>query len=795
MDHSNKPDPTVGPEFKSRPRDDDRPTRKPLPTWDRVKFLIPIGLFWLFSVWASMAMAEEEGKVLSFSQAAQRSLRSPWLFLLGVELIRQAHFIFSENFASYHQFWTKKVFAAWNKRLSRANDWNRFRLSRAIKWAIWILIIDLLVAKTMGVSPALALFQMPVLLIGALPFIFQMLFFAMLILVQFVAMFWLLSRGGIETFMPDDIKSRFTDVWGQDHVLEQVKENLLFLEDPEAIEKKGGYVPGGILLWGPPGTGKTLIAEAAAGETARPFVFIEPGAFINTFFGLGIIKVKLLFRRLRKLSLRFGGVVAFFDEADSLGNRGALSSQGPGAGAAGQMPNPWSSHPSCNGFGYLSPETQSLLFNSTIRNSHGKGGAPDNRQNGFIMGMGMGMGRGDPLALTSLLAEISGLKKPRGFFNKRVRRALGMRPKPPPLYRILMIMATNQPDALDEALLRPGRIDRIYRVGYPSKEGRKRTYEGYLGKVQHELTPQQVEKLAIMTPYATGASIKDLVNEALIVCIRDGREIINWRDIVKARLLKSLGPPEDVEYIERERHAVAVHEACHAVVAYRVRRHLTIDIATIEKGQSYLGMVASIKPEEQFTQWRSEYDADLLVSLASLAGERIFFDGDNSSGVHGDLESATAMALYMEGFWGMGSKIGSHSVIKGRGEAYAMTDFNMLDTRLGEQVEAHLAAAYTKVWELLETHRRDVLSVAHALETHKTLTGDDVAAVIEGTEGPLIDGRVYRADDFSEKVEVYHSQVVTAHKGHSRPGGLLPALGPGRDRTGGQAVASDDPTV
>src|SRR5207244_4474214 len=229
--------------------------------------------------------------------------------------------------------------------------------------------------------------------------------------------------------------------------------------------------------------------------------------------------------------------------------------------------------------------------------------------------------------------EISGLKKPRGFFNRIVRRTLGMRPKPPPKYRILIMMATNMPEALDEALLRPGRIDRIYKVGYPSKAGRVRTYEGYLNKVSHSLTQQQVDKLATITPYATGASIKDLVNEALIQAIRSGRESIDWADIIKAKQLKELGPPEDVEYIERERHSVAIHEACHAVVAAKMRHHLTIDIATIEKGGNYLGMVASIPPEDQFTRWRSEFEADIMVSLASLAGERIFFEGDNSSGV------------------------------------------------------------------------------------------------------------------------------------------------------------------
>ena len=162
-----------------------------------------------------------------------------------------------------------------------------------------------------------------------LPFVLQLMVILLVVVGQFAAIFWFLSRGGVDVYYPDDIKTRFTDVWGQDHVLERVKENILYLEDPERIESKGGYVPGGILLWGPPGTGKTLMAEAVAGETGKPYVFVDPGAFINMFMGVGILKVKSLFRKLRKLALRYGGVIVFFDEADSLGRRGALAQGGP----------------------------------------------------------------------------------------------------------------------------------------------------------------------------------------------------------------------------------------------------------------------------------------------------------------------------------------------------------------------------------------------------------------------------------------------------------------------------------
>ena len=255
-------------------------------------------------------------------------------------------------------------------------------------------------------------------------------------------------------------------------------------------------------------------------------------------------------------------------------------------------------------------------------------------------------------------------------------------------------MATNMPSALDEALLRPGRLDRMYRVGYPSKEGRKRTYEGYFAKVSHEVDAEQMDHLATITPYATGATIKDLVNESLIVALRDGRTTITWADVLKAKLAKSVGPSEGVEYIERERHAVALHEACHAVISYLVQKRNVIDTATIQKGADYLGFVKPIPIEEQFTSWRSEYEADIMVSLASLVGERMFFDGDSSSGVSGDLQNATMISLAMEGLWGMGGQYGSYAATRAPHDAHPVADGNdrnVLETGLGRRAEAQLA--------------------------------------------------------------------------------------------------------
>jgi ATP-dependent Zn protease len=757
-----------------RPKDEDWLTRKPMPLWDRVKFLLLLAVIWFLLVWSVMA----NDPLVGFSDAVKIEVQSGWwvFVLFGLEVIRQIHFLISEHSASYHRFWTWLVFGGFERVTHRRmSDWTRFRISRVLAWVFWIAILAVVVGKIIHTTPLEALARMPQIIWHALPFALQVALTLLFVVLQFVALFYFLSRGGVDVYYPDDIKTRFSDVWGQDHVLERVKENIIFLENPELVEEKGGYVPGGLLLWGPPGTGKTLMAEAVAGETGKPYVFVDPGAFINMFMGVGILKVKSLFRKLRRLALRYGGVIVFFDEADSLGNRGQLATGGVG-GPGRAAPAPFA-HAGCNGFSYLSTDTQWRLVQQAMASDVAD--EPDTRRSKQIMGMGMGGGGGGMGTLQALLTELSGLKKPRGFVNRYVRRVFGMRPKPPPKYRILVMMATNMPSALDEALLRPGRIDRIYKVGYPSKAGRVRTYEGYLAKVKHELTAENIDKLATITPYATGATIKDLVNESLITAIRNGRDVITWPDVIKAKQLKELGPPEDVEYIERERHAVAVHEACHALIAFRMRQHMEIDIATIEKGGDYLGMVASIPPEDQFTRWRSEYETDILVSLASLAGERMFFDQDSSSGVSGDLESATTVASFMEGFWGMGTTVSSYSTAKrlevgapggGRGGTLkkGQDPETQVRTALADRIEDKLAVLLGRTEEILRDNRDQVLALAHALEKHKTLSGEDVLAVLEHKRGPLVDGTPYAEASFLAELAEYHQMAARAHHEHSQ---------------------------
>ncbi len=761
------------------------PTRRPMQFFDRVKILLLLVTVAVFLWWHSLS----ENPLLSVRDATHDLWTGRWwlLALAGLELLRQLHYVVSEHSVRWHHLVAVTIFGRWNRRIERLNPWTRFRIARAIKVLCAIALFGVIFGAIWDVTPFEAVFQAPGRIgrylfstAAGLPFIFQLLLIMTIAVGQFVMIFWFLSRGGIDTYFPEDIATRFSDVWGQDPVLERVQENLVFLEEPDKIEEKGGYVPGGILLWGPPGTGKTLIAEAVAGETGRPFVFVDPGAFINMFFGVGILKVKRLFRKLRKLALRYGGVIVFFDEADTLGNRGGA--------VAGNNVSPLAalSAASCNGLNYMSSAGRSAFFH--LPSDPGDDDPPTGRVRRLIMGAGMG-GGGGMGTLQALLTELSGLKKPRGFFNRHARRALGMKPKPPPKYRILVIMATNLPDVLDPALLRPGRIDRVYEVGYPSTPGRERTYRGYLDKINHVLTDDQIHKLALISRRGTGASIKDIVNEALVVAIRDGRDTVTYRDMITAKHLKEHGPADDWKYSDWEGHAVAVHEACHAIANHRLMKREAIDVATIERRGGVGGFVAPVPLEDQFTAWRSELERDVMVSLASLAGERMFFGGDNSLGVGGDLANSTRVVMQMLGFAGMGENVASHAAtlaLIGRRQSTSVetgADRAFLETEFGRQVDRKLHELLSKVHALLEEDRIHVLAVAHALETHKAISGDDIVAIVEGGEGPVVDGRRYHDPDVRREIEEYHASVVAAMAAITPVELPLPVLnghGPGR---------------
>lgn len=778
--------------------DRDPATRRKLFFFDRFKVLVLLAVF----VGLTTSQQKTDIPLMSWGEALRDQLHAKWwvLILAGLEVLRQVHNLISEHSRGYHQFWQKKVFGGWERMMGKMNPFQRFRLSRLVKRLIFFLIIGTIFSWMWGLSLWQSLAEAPARIFRnifinpalGLPVGLTIALSTLGGLVYIVFFFGIFFIGGVETFKPGEIKTRFADIWGQDHVVRRVKENLDFLEKPKEIEDRGGYVPGGILLWGPPGTGKTLLAEASAGETGKPYVFVDPSAFVQTFIGVAPMKIKHLYRRLRKLALRYGGVVVFFDEADVLGSRG-----GAGSGGGFDEKATLEQYESAK---WLSPQGQREIVGWLQQQESASRATADERprswRDGIIMGGMMG-GGGGMGTLQALLTEMNGLNKPRGFFSRRIRSFMNINAKKPPRYRILHMFATNLPTALDAALLRPGRIDRMYKVGYPMKDGRARTFQGYFDKIRHTVTTAEIDRLSTMTPGATGASIKDLVNEAVLVALREGRDVVTWADVLQARYLRRVGEHEQVAYIERERHAFAIHEACHAVTAHLRRRSMEIDFVSIEPGAGYYGVVMSNKSDDTFVNWRSMYEIDILVSLASLAGERMFFEGDSTSGVSGDLRTATYFASIMESALGMGDTIAVQSVIQeiagGGGGGYRTpADKDDSEARhranLGNRIEMRLGNILDEATRVLQENRLMVLAIAHALETHKTISGEDVAAIFEGRQGPKVNGRDYHHPSFLEVADRYHNEALVAHRMTGRVEIPLPVIARGNP----QLVASTD---
>ena len=149
-----------------------------------------------------------------------------------------------------------------------------------------------------------------------------------------------------------------------------------------------------------------------------------------------------------------------------------------------------------------------------------------------------------------------------------------------------------------------------------------------------------------------------------------------------------------------------------------------------------------------------------------------------------DLAGATTLATMMEGYWGMGSTVASHGVthqlgVGGGGRPTGDDEHErelLQSAALGQRIEENLGRILDETVELVRQNRHEILAVAHALEQHKTLAGEDVVAVIEGTEGPLVDGRVYHDASAQEVLERYHEMAMTAHRDHAPVDTGLPEL-------------------
>jgi cell division protease FtsH len=523
----------------------------------------------------------------------------------------------------------------------------------------------------------------------ALPFqilstMIQLMVFMFIIVIQFVALFWFLARGQTYVIYPNEYDVGFDDVRGQPQIVESTKEALTLFQGFKKFRDAGGYPPHGILFEGPPGTGKTLLGKAIAGSAKVPFVYASGTSFNNMFMGVGNLRIMRMFKRARKLADKYGGAVIFLDELDAVGgSRGAVSTA--------------------------------------------MSDAPPNRGPlRFIMAPGTsGMGG---MYVNELLIQMDGMVMPRGLW-RQIKRLLHLGKPKVKQYNVMVIGATNQASTLDPALLRPGRFDRKLHVGLPSSEGREDILQYYLDKVPHE----QVDtgRLARATYGFSPAQIKNLVNEALIFALVDGRERLNFTDLWQAKVTEEIGLKEPTSTSARDRQMTAFHEAGHAVLGYILELDDQIQVASIIKRRDTLGVVYRTPIEERHTELREDMRRDIVVSLGGLAAELIWF-GDTTGGPVSDLRQATYRAAVMLGMLGMGENLISYGVLNESpyGGGGPMTAI-LQDEKNREAIAKLLLEAKQEAVELLRRNEPAVRALAEKLLEKDEVQGEEIEELMK----------------------------------------------------------------
>ncbi|HEY8476517.1 MAG TPA: AAA family ATPase [Chloroflexota bacterium] len=503
----------------------------------------------------------------------------------------------------------------------------------------------------------------------ALWFVVQLLFAMLFLIVQFVALFWFLSRPRVYWLMPGETGVGFKDYKGNPEVLEVARRVVLLLKGVDHFKKMGGQAHRGLLLIGPPGTGKSYLGQCISSEAGCPFGYASAPSFRNMFWGVDILIVKSLYRKARNLAQKYGACILFIDEIDAIGAR--RSGQGPGFGMGG------------------------LFF---------------------------GGGTG---TLNELLTQLDPPPVDQSW-RARLLRRLGLRRRPAERPNVLTIGATNIPEALDPALVRPGRFDWKITVDLPSQDGRKEIIEYYLGKVKH-VPDMPVDRMAAITIGYSPVAIKHVINEAVVLAHFDGRDAITYEDFRKAMDTYEWGLKQPYKSMPmEEKRRIAYHEAGHAVAMAKLLPREELQKVTIVRHTGVpgaLGFAAPRPKEEIFTRTKEELLADIQVSLASRAAEELFL-GMQLSGVYGDLQQATRTATYMIALLGMNGTFYSNA---------AFGEF-VPSERVKREVEKILDVQYRKVKAFLWEHREAVIAVAEALLEREDLAGDEVYEIIRQAE-------------------------------------------------------------
>lgn len=323
---------------------------------------------------------------------------------------------------------------------------------------------------------------------------------------------------------------------------------------------------------------------------------------------------------------------------------------------------------------------------------------------------------------------------------------------------VILMAATNRPDVLDKALLRPGRFDRRVVISLPDIKGRYDILKVHARKIKMD---PSVDLMAIArsTPGCSGADLANLLNEAALMAARKGRSAVTAQETVEARDKVIYGKERrSLEIDENEKKTTAYHESGHAIVGLVVKHGDPVDKVTIIPRGMSLGATMFLPTKNRVSYWKNELLDQLAVLMGGRCAEEIFVS-DISSGAKQDIERATAIARSMVCEWGMSDKMGamayddhSESGQYGLG-GYSEKKYSQETAKaIDEEVRSLLDDAHEKAKKIIEENRNKVELMTQMLIEFETLDAEDVIKIAKG-EWSLEDkrDRLKRADELHKK--------------------------------------------
>ncbi len=300
---------------------------------------------------------------------------------------------------------------------------------------------------------------------------------------------------------------------------------------------------------------------------------------------------------------------------------------------------------------------------------------------------------------------------------------------------VVVLAATNRPDVLDSALLRPGRFDRKVTLDLPDRRARRAILEIHARHVPLA-TDVDLDRLAALTVGLAGADLENLVNEGALLAARDGARQVTMAALLNARDKAVFGDRRELIISGDEKRLIAYHEAGHALVASLLPKADPLDKVTIIPRGRALGATEQIPDQDRHHLRESYLNGRITVMLAGRAAEQVVF-GETSSGAEEDLQQATRLARRMVTQWGMSERLGPIALRRGEEHVflrrelaqprdYSESTAEIIDEEVSRRV-GHLAAAAT---DILRRHRAQLEAVARALLANETLDREAIENVI-----------------------------------------------------------------